>query len=82
MRHSLGVGRNKIMLLVTQVHIIALERFEDLDDRLHLNVGRSVLDDDLQADEDTRPGSTPEPGRELEHITDQWLTLGRHGRTM
>jgi hypothetical protein len=47
MRHSLSVGSDQIMLLVAQMHIVALERLEDLDDRLHLSVCRPVFDDDL-----------------------------------
>lgn len=51
MCHSLSVGRDQIMLLVAQMHIVALERLEDLDDRLHLSVCRPVLDDDLHIGE-------------------------------
>ena len=47
MRHGLCIGSDKIMLLVAQMHIITLERPEDLDYCVDLDVGCSVLDDDL-----------------------------------
>jgi hypothetical protein len=51
MRNSLSIGSHQIMLLVAQMHIVALERLEDLDDRFHLSVCRPVFDNDLHIGE-------------------------------
>lgn len=61
MRHSLSVGSDQIMLLVAQMHIIALERLEDFDDRLHLSIRRPVFDNDLHIGQVNMSRSAVEP---------------------
>jgi hypothetical protein len=61
MRHSLSIGSHQIMLLVAQMHIVALERLEDLDDRFHLSVCRPVFDNDLHIVEINMFGLAVEP---------------------
>jgi hypothetical protein len=61
MRHGLSVGSDQIMLLVAQMHIVALERLEDLDDRFHLSVRRPVFDNDLHIGEVNMFRSAAEP---------------------
>lgn len=43
----MGVGRYKVVLIVSQVDVITLEAPEDVFDQADLVVGSAVLDNDL-----------------------------------
>ena len=75
-RNSLSVGGDRVVLLVAQVDVVALEAGEDLFDHAKLLVGSSVLNENLRERRVEEKGGNGESSS----VSSSFVRIGKVGR--